>query len=72
MKYFPTGNKNRLIYPPTLSPYKNGIEWLKDQRPFNFKCLLPKADFRMSYFELGSLLNKLAKVCSSFLSEKVF
>ena len=28
--------------PPTLSPYKNGIEYIKDERPsdtINFRCL---------------------------------
>ena len=49
MKYFPIGKKNRSIYSPTLSPYKNGTEWLKDEHPFNFKCLLPK-DFRTFFF----------------------
>ena len=36
----------------------------------NFRCLLPKADFRFFYFDLESLLNKLVKLCSSFFSEK--
>ena len=37
---------------------------VKDERPsdiINFRCLLPKADFRTFYFEFETLLNKLIK-----------
>ena len=54
---------------PTLSPYKTGTEWLKDERSSNiiyFRCLLPKTDFNFFYFELETLLNKIVKLCSSF------
>ena len=63
-------------YNHQLSPYKNGIEWVKDERPsdiilvFSFRCLLPKADFRIFYFELKTLLNKLVILCSSFFFQK--
>ena len=53
--------------------HKSGIEWLKDERPsdiFNFRCSLPKADFRFFYFKLETLLNKLVKLCSSPFLEK--
>ena len=53
---------------------KNGIEWLKYECPsdiINFRCLLLKADFRIFYFELESLLNKLVKLCSYFF-QKIF
>ena len=61
MKYFPVGRKN----PPTLSPYENGIEWLLYECPsdiINFRSLLLRADFRIFYFELEALLNKLVKL----------
>ena len=69
MKCFPIGRKNGLIKPPTLSQYKNGAEWLKYECPsniINFTCLLLKADFRIFYFELETLLNKLVKLCDYF------
>ena len=46
-------------------PFKNGIEWLKYECPSNinnFRCLLLKADFRIFYFGLETLLNKLIKL----------
>ena len=49
--------------------YKNGAEWLKYECPsniINFRCLLLKADFRIFYFELETLLNKLVKLCGYF------
>ena len=64
-----------MILPPTLSPYKNGIEWLKYEFPsdiINFRCLLLKADFRIFYFELETLLNKLVKLCSYFFVKNNF
>ena len=64
-----------LIWPPTLSRYKNVIERLKYEclpDIINFRCLLLKADFRISYFELETLLNKLVKLFSCFFSEKWF
>ena len=69
LEYVPIGRKNRLIYPSTLSQYKNEIEWLKDERPsdiINFGCLLPKLDFRIFYFELETLPNKFVKLYSCF------
>ena len=74
LKYFPIGRKNLSIQLPTLSPCKNGIEWLKDERTsdiISFKCLLPKADFIIFYFELETLLNKLVELCSSFFFRKI-
>ena len=46
---------------------------VKDERPsdiINFRCLLPKADFRTFYFEFKTLLNKLIKLCYSFKFEQ--
>ena len=46
-------------------------EW---QIPFdivNFRCLSLKADFRFFYFELETLLNKLAKLCSYFFKKRI-
>ena len=53
---------------------KNGIEWLKYECPsdaINFRCFLLKADFRIFYFELETLLNKLVKLCDYFF-RKIF
>ena len=50
-------------------------DWLKDERPsniINFRCLLPKADFRIFYFQLQTLLNRLVKLCSSFIQKNNF
>ena len=69
LKYFPTGRKNRLIEPTTLSTYKNGIELIYG---INFTCLLLKADFRIFYFELEALLNKLVKLRSYFFQKNNF
>ena len=60
---------------PTLSPYKNGIEWLKcdcSSDIINFRCLLLKADFRIFCFELEILLNELVKVCSYIFQKNKF
>ena len=72
---FPTGRKNRLIQPPTLSANKKGIEWLKDESPsniINFKCLLPKGDFRIFYLALETLVNKLVKRSGPFFRKNYF
>ena len=56
-------------------PYTDGIEWLKDKRSsdiISFRCLLPKAGFRIFYFELETLLNKLIKLSSSFFQKNNF
>ena len=68
---FPIGRKNCLTSP--LSQYKNGIEWPKCECPsdiINFRCLLLKTDFRICYFELGTRLNKLVKLCGYFFQKK--
>ena len=55
-------------------PYKNGIDWLKYECPsdiINFWCLLLKADLRIFYFKLETLLNKLVKLSSYFFFRKV-
>ena len=36
----------------------------------NFRCLLPKTEFIIFYFELETLLTKLLKQCSSFFQKK--
>ena len=59
--------------PATLSPYKNGIERLQNERPsdiINFRCLLPKVFFRVFCFELENLLNKLVKLSKANLEQK--
>ena len=59
--------------PPTLSPYKNGTEWLKYECSsdiINFRSLLLKADFRIFHFELETPLNKLVKLYSYLFLEK--
>ena len=57
------------------NPFKNRIEWLKDKRPsdiINSRCLLPKTDFIIFYFELETLLNQVVKLCSSFFQKNNF
>ena len=61
--------------PPTLSPYKNGIGWLKYEclsDIINFRSLLLKADFRIFHFELETPLNKLVKLYSYFFWKNNF
>ena len=38
----------------------------------NFRCLLPKVDFRIFCFELETLLSMLVKLCSSFFEKNDF
>ena len=45
----------------------------KDECPsdiISFRCLLPKANFKIFYFELETLLNKLVKLRSSSFFQK--
>ena len=61
--------------PPILSPFKNGIEWLKYKclsDIINFRCLLLKAEFRIFHFELETLLDKLVKLGSYFFQNNDF
>ena len=56
----------------TLYRCKNGPEWLKYKCPsdiISFRCLLLKADFRIFYFELETLLNILVQLCGYFFQK---